>query len=1288
VGIGSKNEAGYWMRGCWIFVQRFPYRLLRDLRRGWRYNNPNLDQLGLLEIRYRDLDIFCADASIFSVNIFLAKLTPAQRTHLYELLFNTLRGHLCLESRYLDPVEQDKARTSAYSWLNERWAFAPDEKLDVGRYLILGKRPEYKGKPRTDLVPGGPRSRLLRNIKTAPFWRDSACANEVEHWKDAEWIDLIETLLESAKNFGYVQRHPIDAKLAGWRLNAAALDWRLITGQPQADGPSANPYFRALYLSIADLLRRPSHPLFDFEAQEHTAQVDAPRRQLLEQRFRFTDKDRQDWKSNPAHEAPLERLPVMFCSPTMELGVDISALNTVYLRNVPPTPANYAQRSGRAGRSGQQALVITYCAALSPHDQWFFHHASEMVHGVVRAPTLDLSNRDLIDSHLQAVWLANTQVQLDDSIAPMLDLDQSGKPLQPSLQEALCAPAVRQRALASAQRVIDQLASELDGSRWFTQDYVRHVIDNAAQAFSGALQRWRVLFDATRQQMDMADHIVKSHTASHTERQNAQRRYADAARQYAVLLKSGNSQNNDFYTYRYLASQGFLPGYNFPRLPLMAWIPARGGQSASGKDDEGSMVTCASSGAGKQLRFELLQRLAKDAQRHLILLTATPHSGDEAAFYNLLSLLDPRFVALQGHMTASDPLRQELARHFVQRRRKDIAEWQAETDDGRGFPRRMKTELTYQLSGEWGAFFDAVQSYCRELAETIEQREQQGGARLIWYATLALLRCVASSPAAAVKALTTRLEVSLLDDAMLGDDRLHDGETDDLSVSDLEPPAQLQDASRLQTLIDDAKRLSGKAGDPKLAALIQHIAALVNDGYRPVVFCRYVATAHYVAEHLKTAFPKATVEAVTGELTPEERRERVDDMAEGDPRILVATDCLSEGINLQHLFTAVVHYDLAWNPTRHEQREGRVDRFGQKADDVRCTMLYGQDNPVDGFVLNVILRKGEAIQKELGVLVPLPEDEARINQALVKAALMRREDHARAEPQQQLLFDFSESEHILAPLQAQWRDALEKAKANRTVFAQRRIRPGEVLPEWHKQQQALGTQADVQRFLQSACVRLGSPLEAGHKQTKRFLPQHLPETLRLRLADEGIAAPLVIDFSELHRSHPLVGLLAEYLLEDALSGKAPQAARCAATLTEDVEVVTTLYLLRLRHQLSHVRRREPFQMMAEETVTLAVQGRTQPRWLADDATARLLECTPSGNLPADAVRREVRTALDFLAPHQQQLETLARQRADALLADHERVREAIDRREPGKYSASPCLPVDVIGVYVLLPASL
>jgi len=694
--------------------------------------------------------------------------------------------------------------------------------------------------------------------------------------------------------------------------------------------------------------------------------------------------------------------------------------------------------------------------------------------------------------------------------------------------------------------------------------------------------------------------------------------------------------------------------------------------------------TCASSGAGKQLRFELLQRLIKDENRHLIMLTATPHSGDEVAFYNLLSLLDPRFSALQNRMSAGDPLRQELARHFVQRRRKDIAEWQAETGDGRGFPRRMKTEVTYQLSGDWGAFFDSVQDYCRELAETIEQ-QGEGRGRLIWYATLALLRCVASSPAAAVKALTTRLEGSVEADDLLTDERLHDGEADNLESSDLEPPAQLEEASRLQGLIKEAERLSGKAGDPKLATLIRHVEALVKDGYNTVVFCRYIATAHYVAEHLRKVFPKATVESVTGEYTPEERRERVESMEEGEPRILVATDCLSEGVNLQHLFTAVVHYDLAWNPTRHEQREGRVDRFGQQAAEVRCTMLWGQDNPVDGFVLNVILRKGETIQKELGVLVPMPEDEARINQALVKAALMKRSD-SRQSSSHQASFDFGEPERILAPLQAQWQDALEKAKANRTVFAQRRIRPDEVLPEWQKQQEALGTQADVQRFVHSACARLNAPLEPARKQQFRFLPQHLPEALRQRLADEGIAKPLLLNFNELHRSHPLVSVLAEHLLETSLAGEAGIAARCAATLTDAVEVVTTIYLLRLRHQLGYVRRREPFQMMAEETVALAVAGRNNPQWLDGDAVARLLECTPTGNLPVEAMQREIRTALDFIAAHPQQLQALAEQRAKTLLADHQRVREAA--RDVGQYSVSACLPVDVMGVYVLLPDAL
>lgn len=699
--------------------------------------------------------------------------------------------------------------------------------------------------------------------------------------------------------------------------------------------------------------------------------------------------------------------------------------------------------------------------------------------------------------------------------------------------------------------------------------------------------------------------------------------------------------------------------------------------------------TCAAAGQGKQLRFELLQMLAAHDDLHLVLLTATPHSGDNDAFYNLLSLLRPEFSSLREDKQQRGTLRDELARHFVQRRRKDIEEWQ----DTSIFPRRFTTEITYALTGEWGRFFEAVRDYCVGLATRAEESQGQQ-ARMIWYATLALLRCVSSSPAAAAKALETRLShqdptapPELSDE---DDDRLYDGTGGELSQSDLEPAAAMdEEAQKLQDLIEKARQLTGTKGDPKLAALVVHVRQLLKDGFRPVIFCRYIATARYVAQQLTAEFKDATVDAVTGEYPSEERRDRVEELGEAEQPILVATDCLSEGINLQHIFTAVVHYDLAWNPSRHEQREGRVDRFGQQAPEVRATMLYGQDNPVDGFVLHVILRKAEAIRKELGVLVPLPADEQRINQALIKAALLRG-----SQASKQFEFDFSDPE--LKTLDTAWQDAMEKAKANRTVFAQRRLRPEEVLPEWEKQRALLGGAEDTRRFVVNTCSRLNSPLETHRKLAFRLLPQHLPPTLRERLDIEGIKKPLPIFFDPktsvpgaryIHRTHPLVSLLADTLLEDSLSGSQhPLAARSAATVTDTVQVVTSLFILRLRHQLTSKRRDVTRTLMAEECVTLAVAGRAKPQWLPESDLPALLAAEPVSNLTEDAATREIQTALDFLTSQTAHLESLAQSRAEALLADHRRVREAA--RDIGSYDVTPCLPVDVLGVYVLLPANL
>ena len=139
---------------------------------------------------------------------------------------------------------------------------------------------------------------------------------------------------------------------------------------------------------------------------------------------------------------------------------------------------------------------------------------------------------------------------------------------------------------------------------------------------------------------------------------------------------------------------------------------------------------------------------------------------------------------------------------------------------------------------------------------------------------------------------------------------------------------------------------------------------------------------------LRKPFRRAS--GVTGLLTPDERRDRVADMASDERRILVATDCLSEGINLQQLFDAVVHYDLSWNPTRHQQREGRVDRFGQPSREVRSVLMYSSDSAIDGAVLEVILRKAETIRKATGVTVPLPDEKGPLTDALMASMMLRR----------------------------------------------------------------------------------------------------------------------------------------------------------------------------------------------------------------------------------------------------------------------------------------------------------
>lgn len=686
---------------------------------------------------------------------------------------------------------------------------------------------------------------------------------------------------------------------------------------------------------------------------------------------------------------------------------------------------------------------------------------------------------------------------------------------------------------------------------------------------------------------------------------------------------------------------------------------------------------CVGTHRGRQQRFELLSGLARNPEQRMILLTATPHSGDEEAFARLLFLVDPSFGAMDFEDTR---YRERLARHFVQRRRIDLVS--GDWDEDRAFPKHETTEFAYRLSDTHRAFQEVVLGYCFGIVSRAGSGQRER--RLAFWGTLALMRCVGSSPAAALSALRNRMS----SESERLEPQIYDDDGDDEDAVDLEPATAFDADPELLALVKRAEELVGKP-DSKLAALVDALTPLIKKGANPVVFCRYLATAEHVRDGLRKAFPKLTIEAVTGVLTPDERRDRVADMATADDekpiqRILVATDCLSEGINLQQLFDTVVHYDLSWNPTRHQQREGRVDRFGQPAELVRSIMMFSPDSAIDGAVLEVILRKAEDIRKATGVTVPLPEERGPVTDALMASMMLR---HG-VSPQLTLDLRLEDGAKVM---EARWRDASENEKRSRARFAQNAMKPQEVAPEWEKVRTLLGSPAEARLFVERAMARFGVPLETR----KTVLLAHvdaLDASLRERLKKHDLTGSVRLATVEpapsgtalLTRTHPLTATLAEALVEASLDPESLSSlgiGRVGAWPTAAVQQVTRLALLRIRFKLTVHSRKERL-LLAEEAALVAIQndrmvavGEAAWEWLNTPATSDLA--------PVARDRFIAKAKEDLPGLLDGPIADFVRSRAQELMQDHARLRVASG--SASRVTVEAILPPDVIGLFVLMP---
>jgi ATP-dependent helicase YprA (DUF1998 family)/very-short-patch-repair endonuclease len=544
------------------------YRLYRDLERGWRVTAPNLEQTGLLEIRYESLDELASAEDVWArLDPALSGAAPALRWEAARALLDHLRRSLAIQVDYLNDKWQEQLKLRSNQYLLAPWAIDEQEILERAAVAY----------PRSVRPSDWQGNLFMSGLSGVGMYVGRRFAPPGQSLKKEERERVIRDLLEGLRIAGLVTLvdEPRDpAEPGSYQLKAAGLRWigrspetpasfwdPIRIPRPPAPGHRRNPFFLHFYAETA------AH-ITGITAREHTAQVPQGERIAREAAFRDG------------------RLQVLYCSPTMELGVDIAELNVVGLRNVPPTPANYAQRSGRAGRSGTPALVFSYCASGSPHDQYFFRRPDLMVSGQVRPPKLELANEDLVRSHVHAVWLAETRVDLRTSLADVLDLggDPPALDLQPSVRDAIQGDVARVRAREKARHLLDSLEG-LASAPWYTERWLDDVLHAAPLAFDEACERWRDLYRSAWDARAKQHGIVGDHSRPEIERRKAAQLRDQAEAQLRLLTGEADESRiqSDFYSYRYFASEGFLPGYSFPRLPLSAWIPGRRG--ATGRDD-------------------------------------------------------------------------------------------------------------------------------------------------------------------------------------------------------------------------------------------------------------------------------------------------------------------------------------------------------------------------------------------------------------------------------------------------------------------------------------------------------------------------------------------------------------------------------------------------------------------------------------------------------------------------------------------------------------------------------
>ena len=712
--------------------------------------------------------------------------------------------------------------------------------------------------------------------------------------------------------------------------------------------------------------------------------------------------------------------------------------------------------------------------------------------------------------------------------------------------------------------------------------------------------------------------------------------------------------------------------------------------------------TCAKpAGAFKnqQLRYSVLSDLAKpEYKRHVILMTATPHSGKDDEFKSLLGILDPKFE--EDEWFKSDSVKKELAKFFIQRKRGNITKW---LDENTPFPKRSQIDQSYTLSQPYQKLYDEVLQMASDMMQNVSGTKNQ---RFRYWTALAFLRGIMSSPAAGAKLFSRKVN-DILDEDDGADDSIDhenplfeklDASNDELPTS-LASRAQLKSEQkiRFESFVAELEQLKGFEKDYKLLGCSEIIKQWIKQGVSPVIFCRYIETAHYVEENLREKFGnKVRIECITSELPDDDRKDRVRQMMpeEGDkkPRILVATDCLSEGINLQEIFDAVFHYDLPWNPNRLEQREGRVDRFGQIRTEVHTCMFYGKDNPMDQTVLKVLFEKAKRIKGRIGVSIPFPENSKEFMDAIFKAILSDAKKKKDSKGQLSL-FDLDEFKYANTGMDKYFEETEKKEEVLRSMLAQESIHAQEIEEDLKRSDESVGNPEVVYSFVHDVMQDIYAKNSKMNDEQciLNFAGLEIPDTLKKffkKRTSISFKAPVPEGTTYWGRNSEAVERLCEKVLADATHHQDDNrfAARAAVVKSKNVNERMVIYLLRARHVIKDLKL-DGSNMVAEEILVRGYKGAERTVMAKEQVSELMKNPAPTGDLSIEIQQRQLQRELDTLNDRQADFDAYAMERAELLIQEHERYYKVLgDRRKSDRFKVvEPVIPLDVLGIYIFVP---